>query len=130
MRDESRVEEGLDGRRVLRGVLVDATREKQLETRLERLAYHDALTLLANRELFRERVDACMRTGTRSGAVLFVDLDDFKIVNDSLGHAAGDDLICSVAGRIQGSIRPGDTAGRRRPDSDQHPATELRRRCR
>ena len=115
VRDESSIVGDQTGPRLLRGVMVDATREKQLEARLERLAYHDPLTLLANRELFRDRVDACMRDrppGDRNSAVLFVDLDDFKTVNDSLGHAAGDDLICSVAGRIQGCVRPGDTAGR------------------
>ncbi|MFA9431013.1 putative bifunctional diguanylate cyclase/phosphodiesterase [Egicoccus sp. AB-alg2] len=115
VRDESSVERDAAGRRVFRGVMVDATREKQLEARLERLAFHDPLTLLVNREVFRARVDARMReraSGHRRGAVLFVDLDDFKTVNDSLGHAAGDDLLCSVAGRIQGCVRPGDTAGR------------------
>ncbi|MFA9446767.1 putative bifunctional diguanylate cyclase/phosphodiesterase [Egicoccus sp. AB-alg6-2] len=114
VRDESRIETNAYGEQVLRGVLVEATREKQLESRLERLAYHDPLTLLANRELFCDRVDARMRGGDTagSGAVLFIDLDDFKTVNDSLGHAAGDDLICSVAGRIQGCVRPGDLAGR------------------
>ncbi|GGI08506.1 putative bifunctional diguanylate cyclase/phosphodiesterase [Egicoccus halophilus] len=97
------------------GMLENVTEQRELQARLERLAFHDPLTLLANRELFRARVDACMHARPapgRRGAVLFVDLDDFKTVNDSLGHAAGDELIRSVARRLRDSIRPDDTAGR------------------
>ena len=74
-------------------------------------AQHDALTGLPNRVLFTERVDQAMRAGGDQ-AVLFIDLDDFKWVNDSLGHAAGDELLMVVARRLQASVREGDLAAR------------------
>ncbi|HEX6678109.1 MAG TPA: EAL domain-containing protein [Actinomycetes bacterium] len=74
-------------------------------------AQHDALTGLPNRVLFTERVDQAMRAGGDQ-AVLFIDLDDFKWVNDSLGHAAGDELLVVVARRLQASVREGDLAAR------------------
>ncbi len=74
-------------------------------------AQHDALTGLPNRVLFIERVDLAMRAGGDQ-AVLFIDLDDFKWVNDSLGHAAGDELLVVVARRLQASVRESDLAAR------------------
>jgi diguanylate cyclase (GGDEF)-like protein/PAS domain S-box-containing protein len=115
IRDEFRVVEDADGASVFRGVLIDVTREKELEEGLERQATHDPLTGLANRELFTQRVADRLATPSgpdRHHAVILVDLDDFKTVNDSLGHAAGDELIRSVAERIEGSLRPGDLAAR------------------
>jgi diguanylate cyclase (GGDEF)-like protein/PAS domain S-box-containing protein len=115
IRDEFRLVEDLDGQQVFRGVLVDVTREKELEEDLERQATHDPLTGLANRDLFAQRVEQRLTTPAgrdRHHAVILVDLDDFKTVNDSLGHAAGDELIRSVAARLAGSLRPGDLAGR------------------
>jgi diguanylate cyclase (GGDEF)-like protein/PAS domain S-box-containing protein len=102
----------------LRGVVVtmrDITERKQLEEQLAHQAFHDALTGLANRALFGDRVTNAIARAARRGrgvSVLFVDLDDFKTVNDSLGHAAGDELLVFVADRLISSLRPGDTAAR------------------
>jgi diguanylate cyclase (GGDEF)-like protein len=81
----------------------DVSDRKKLEAKLVHQAFHDGLTGLANRTLFAERVEL---------AVLFIDLDDFKHVNDSLGHAAGDQLLIAAARRLQGCLRPTDTAAR------------------
>jgi diguanylate cyclase (GGDEF)-like protein len=81
----------------------------------EEQALHDALTRLANRRLFNDRVGhALARTGRRTTrlAVLFIDLDDFKNINDTLGHSAGDQLLTTVAERVRACIRPADTAAR------------------
>lgn len=93
----------------------DVTDRKQLEEELAHRALHDPLTDLANRSLFRESVERALLRAERQGrpvAVLFVDLDDFKNVNDSLGHAAGDALLRLVAERIRRSLRPYDVAAR------------------
>ena len=78
-------------------------------------AFHDMLTDLPNRALFLDRLEQAMLRGDRSGAltaVLFLDLDGFKRINDSLGHAAGDQLLIEVAGRLEDCLRPTDTAAR------------------
>ena len=76
-------------------------------------AYHDPLTDLGNRSLFSDRVaSALARDRSRSVAVLFLDLDDFKRVNDSIGHIAGDELLCQLAARLRSALRDGDTAAR------------------
>ena len=93
----------------------DVTDRKRLEEQLQHDAFHDPLTGLANRALFSDRVAHALarRHGVGQGvAVLFIDLDDFKLVNDSLGHAAGDVLLTAVADRIRGCLRPQDTAAR------------------
>ncbi|MGE3909054.1 MAG: EAL domain-containing protein [Chloroflexota bacterium] len=97
------------------GTLVDVTDRKHLEEQLLHQAFHDALTGLANRTLFRERVGHALtraaRVATAQG-VLFLDLDNFKKVNDSLGHAAGDELLCAIARRLAENVRPLDTVAR------------------
>lgn len=98
------------------GSMTDITRRKQTEARLLHEAMHDALTGLPNRILFTDRLDLALRRfrrdPTKLFAVLFFDLDRFKHVNDSLGHAVGDELLAQVAGRILGCLRPGDTLAR------------------
>jgi diguanylate cyclase (GGDEF)-like protein len=84
---------------------------------LEHDALHDALTGLPNRALFLDRLELCLRRGRRRDsealcAVLFLDLDRFKLVNDSLGHLAGDRLLIAVARRLEAALRPGDTVAR------------------
>jgi diguanylate cyclase (GGDEF)-like protein len=84
----------------------------ELERELERRALHDPLTGLANRVLFHDRLEHALTRRGGQVAVLFLDLDDFKTVNDAYGHAAGDLVLGSVADAIHRSIRPGDTAAR------------------
>ena len=98
------------------GVLMDITHRKVLEDQLVHQAFHDPLTGLANRALFSDRVQHALSHRNRLSlsplAVLFIDLDDFKTVNDSLGHATGDQLLKSVASRLEGALRLSDTAAR------------------
>ncbi|MFN2322941.1 MAG: EAL domain-containing protein, partial [Trueperaceae bacterium] len=90
-------------------------KRRALEKALERMAYHDHLTGLPNRSLFRDRlmqaIARARRTGRR-GAALFIDLDNLKVTNDTLGHAVGDALLRSVAQRLQGAVRDEDTVAR------------------
>jgi diguanylate cyclase (GGDEF)-like protein/PAS domain S-box-containing protein len=106
------------GNEAVRGVITtlrDVTDQRNLERQLSHRAFHDELTGLANRALFLDRMDHALRV-TRSEAdpvvVLFVDLDDFKTVNDSLGHASGDQVLQAVAARIRRAAGTGDTAAR------------------
>jgi diguanylate cyclase (GGDEF)-like protein/PAS domain S-box-containing protein len=103
------------GVRELVSVTRDISERKQAEIELSHAALHDTLTGLPNRALFLDRLGlALRRTERRSGsvAVLFCDLDRFKVVNDSLGHDAGDRLLVDVAGRIVTALRPADTVAR------------------
>jgi diguanylate cyclase (GGDEF)-like protein/PAS domain S-box-containing protein len=92
----------------------DITETRQVRDRLSYEATHDMLTGLANRTLFGERVAAAVAGDgpNRSASIVLVDLDDFKIVNDTLGHATGDALLLHVAERMRASVRPADTVAR------------------
>jgi diguanylate cyclase (GGDEF)-like protein/PAS domain S-box-containing protein len=105
--------------RFLDGAIFDISERKRLEQQIEHLAYHDALTDLPNRALFHDQVTLALARGRRSGlsaAVLFIDLDDFKAVNDSLGHAIGDQLLCEVARRLAATMRETDVVARQSGD--------------
>jgi len=115
VRDDSMVLHDQNGIPTFQGVLVDVTQEKELEERLAHQAFHDPLTGLPNRRLFRERVEVALAVPAAAGKsrfVLFVDLDNFKTVNDSFGHASGDEVIVAAARRIKACSREEDTAAR------------------
>ena len=104
-----------DGRRFVGGVAIDMTERTRLESELRRLAVTDPLTGLPNRALFVDRLDRALvrtRLEWEDVAVLFLDLDQFKHVNDSLGHAAGDRLLAQAADRLAGCLREQDTLAR------------------
>lgn len=113
VRDDAMVLWDSDGHATWHGVMVDVTREKHLEERLAHQALHDALTGLPNRKLFHDRVGQALQK-RQSGqiAVLFIDLDNFKTVNDRFGHASGDQVIAAVGRRISSCATDGDTAAR------------------
>jgi diguanylate cyclase (GGDEF)-like protein/PAS domain S-box-containing protein len=94
----------------------DITARKMAEERLMHDAFHDGLTGLPNRALFRDRLGQTMRRARRRKdhlfAVLFLDLDRFKVINDSMGHMMGDDLLVAIARRLKTCTRPGDTIAR------------------
>ena len=101
----------------IRGIVVnyrDVTERKTLEEQLTHQAFHDPLTGLANRALFSDRVNHAMRRrgDYRTVSVLFMDLDDFKTINDSLGHVAGDVVLTQVSQRLRACLRPEDTVAR------------------
>ncbi len=97
------------------GIIRDVTERKSLEDQLTHQALHDPLTKLPNRVLFKNRVEHALSRTERSGspvAVLFLDLDNFKTINDTLGHSAGDALLITVAERLESCLRSSDTASR------------------
>lgn len=103
------------GRRMILGSAHDVTERKAVEEWLMHRAFHDSLTGLPNRALFLDRLERALARAARarySIAVLFLDLDDLKIANDSLGHEAGDELLVAVARRLEHRLRSEDTVAR------------------
>jgi diguanylate cyclase (GGDEF)-like protein/PAS domain S-box-containing protein len=116
VRDETTVIRDAEGRPTLRqGVLIDITERRRADEEVQYLAYHDQLTGLPNRAMFEELLGRTLARSRRQQtglAVLYVDLDDFKDVNDSLGHAAGDELLRELGARLQGVLRESDLVAR------------------
>jgi diguanylate cyclase (GGDEF)-like protein len=105
----------IDFMQAIANVLAHAIERRSAEQRTQHEALHDPLTGLPNRNLFLDRLEHALSVAARratSVSVLFLDLDQFKLVNDSLGHAAGDELLAAVAPRIESALRPGDTVAR------------------
>src|SRR5262245_34348240 len=108
-------QEDVDFMQAIANVLANAIERRRTEERTQHEALHDPLTGLPNRNLFLDRLQQSLSVAARrqtSIAVLFLDLDQFKLVNDSLGHAAGDELLAAVAPRLEQTLRPGDTVAR------------------
>ena len=104
-----------DGSVLWHGFITDITERRHNEERSHRLAYYDSLTGLPNRRLLRDRLErelAHLRRNGRLGALLFIDLDNFKHINDARGHAVGDELLRQVAQRLSGVLREEDTVAR------------------
>ena len=115
LRDEAELVDVGDGTKEWQGVMTDITERRQARERLEFLAFHDAVTGLPNGAFFEQHLDLELARARRSGEVLAVfalDLDKFKLVNDTLGHAAGDALLRAVAIRLQSTVRERDVLAR------------------
>ena len=115
LHDEAVLVDDEDGAREWQGVMTDVTERRQARERLEFLAFHDAVTGLPNGAFFEQHLDLELARARRSGEVLAVfalDLDKFKLVNDTLGHAAGDALLRAVALRLQATLRESDVLAR------------------
>jgi diguanylate cyclase (GGDEF)-like protein/PAS domain S-box-containing protein len=120
VRDRAYAHRDGDGRAVFEhGILFDVTELKDAEARVAHMAYHDGLTSLANRQLFEQTLILAVERAKRdetSVAVVFLDLDNFKLVNDSLGHHAGDLLLSELADRLRTSTRETDLVARQGGD--------------
>ena len=106
----------LHGEHLLAGSLTDISQRKQTEQELAHMVLHDELTGLPNRQqvsqLLTQALQRQAKPGARHAAVLFIDLDRFKLINDSLGHQVGDQVLIQVAKRIERCLRPGDHLAR------------------
>lgn len=115
MAGQGRAVPGDNGWRLV-GIGMDITQRKLAEEQLKWTAQHDPLTALPNRSLFLQRLDEAInrhrRAVTSDFAVLYVDLDKFKLINDTLGHAIGDELLIALSRRLEACVRPYDTVGR------------------
>ena len=97
------------------GIFQSIERQKLIESQLKKMAHHDALTNLPNRTLFQDRLDQAIQRASRDKTMvglIFVDLDDFKVVNDTLGHSSGDIVLNTVAKRLLSAVRDSDTVAR------------------
>ena len=106
---------GLDGRMVLQATVRDITERKQAEQQIHQLAFYDVLTHLPNRRLLMDRLRQAFSVSARNGqygAIMFLDLDHFKTLNDTKGHDIGDLLLLEVARRLESCLRDGDTVAR------------------
>ena len=131
MRPERRLE---DGSLLVSGVVADISERKRIEAEaMEKLAHaalHDSLTGLANRASFLEHLELGLKRAARTAkavGVLFVDLDNFKLINDSFGHAAGDELLKAVGSRLQAAVRGMDVVARQGGDEFLIMLTDLER---
>jgi diguanylate cyclase (GGDEF)-like protein/PAS domain S-box-containing protein len=105
----------INGQQCVVSVVRDMTDRREVEEMMRHMAYHDMLTGLPNRKLFHDRLAEELADVARTGAmlcVLFIDLDDFKPINDTYGHVLGDKLLAAVADRLAGCVRRGDTVAR------------------
>jgi diguanylate cyclase (GGDEF)-like protein/PAS domain S-box-containing protein len=106
----------------VQGIIVntrDVSERRAIQERIQHLAFHDALTGLPNRSLMQDRISQAIARAERAGhkfAVMFIDIDNFKNINDTLGHDAGDDLLCEVARRLTQAVRARDTIARQGGD--------------
>jgi diguanylate cyclase (GGDEF)-like protein/PAS domain S-box-containing protein len=112
---QAEVQPGTHGERCVRGTVQDITERRRAEERIRYLAYYDSLTGLPNRRMLQEHMRRCIEEARRNDrvvALLFVDLDRFKRINDTLGHAMGDKVLKAVAGRLIKSVRVSDYVAR------------------
>ena len=104
-----------DGKKVVWGIIEDLSKQRKAEEEIKRLAFYDTLTNLPNRRLLNDRLTSAMASSKRNacyGTLMFLDLDNFKPINDTHGHAAGDLLLIEAADRLKNCVREIDTVAR------------------